>query len=215
MGSRERRRAERQKRKARSAGRRVEETASEDTGAADTATEIGAESGIHAAAEVGATAERDAEPKPERPMQRGYARAEERNREAREALVPLQEGERPLVVTIGAVISALLSVSIVIGYVAGVKVDGERPEFVQVLAPALITGIMAWGMWRARYWAVLGFQTILLFLIFAAAFGLAVQAVSAAQILANVLLLAVAGTFFFFMIKALARIQMPHRMPRE
>ena len=36
---------------------------------------------------------------------RGYARAEERNQAAREALKPLAEGERPTVVTVGAVVA--------------------------------------------------------------------------------------------------------------
>jgi steroid 5-alpha reductase family enzyme len=144
-------------------------------------------------------------------MEHGYARAEERNQAAREALRPLGEGERPLVVTIGALVSALISVSIVVGYLAGTEVNGDKPRFVQVLAPALLTGMMAWGMWRARYWAVLGFQLILVFLIFSAVFGLAVQAATVAQVAATLGLLAVAGTFFFFMVKAMARIQMPTR----
>jgi hypothetical protein len=144
-------------------------------------------------------------------MERGYARAEERNREAREALRPLAKGERPLAVTIGAIISALVTVSIAIGYLTGTEVDGEKPKFVQALAPALLMGIMAWGMWRARYWAVLGFQMILVFLIFSAAYGLAVQAATVGQIAATLGLLAVSGAFFFFMVKAMARIQMPTR----
>ena len=148
-------------------------------------------------------------------MERGYAKAEERNREVREALEPLHEDERPLAVTIGAVISALIAISILIGYASGVKVSGNRPALAQALSPALLMGVMSWGMWRARYWAVLGFQTILLFLIFAAAFGLALKAASPAQIGANLALLAIAGTFFYFMIKAMARIQMPHRLPRD
>jgi hypothetical protein len=148
-------------------------------------------------------------------MTRGYARAEERNQEAREALEPLAAGERPTVVTIGAVVAGLVAISILIGYLAGVKVDGETPKLPQVLAPALLMGAMAWGMWRARYWAVLGFQLILVFLIFSAAYGLAVQASSAAQFAATSGLLAVAGTFFYFMVKAMARIQMPQRLPRE
>lgn len=147
-------------------------------------------------------------------MARGYARAEQRNQEAREALEPLAEGERPAVVTIGAVVSALIALSIVGGYLAGVKVNGEVPKFAQVAAPALIMGLMAWGMWRARYWAVLGFQLILVFLIFSAVFGLAVQASTVAQFAATLGLLAVAGSFFYFMVKAMARIQMPTR-PRE
>jgi steroid 5-alpha reductase family enzyme len=144
-------------------------------------------------------------------MESGYAKAEERNQEARDGLKPLAEGERPLVVTIGAVVAALIAVSILAGYLAGTEVNGEKPRFVQVLAPALLMGIMAWGMWRARYWAVLGFQLILVFLIFSAVYGLALQAATVGQVLATLALLAVAGTFFYFMVKAMARIQMPSR----
>jgi hypothetical protein len=157
--------------------------------------------------------ERGASPTPRERMERGYAKAEERNQEAREALQPLVEGERPLVVTIGAVVAALIAASIVIGYLAGTEVNGEKPKFIQVLAPALLMGIMAWGMWRARYWAVLGFQLILVFLIFSAVYGLALQAATVAQVLATLALLAVAGSFFYFMVKAMARIQMPTRNP--
>jgi hypothetical protein len=148
---------------------------------------------------------------PRERMEQGYARAEQRNREVRESLEPLSEGQRPLVVTIGAVISALIALSIVGGYLFGAEVDGEKPPFLQVLSPALLMGIMAWGMWRARYWAVLGFQLLLVLLIFSAFFGLAVQAASVAQIVATGGLLIVAGAFFYFMVKAMARIQMPTR----
>jgi hypothetical protein len=150
-------------------------------------------------------------PTPRERMEHGYARAEERNREVRESLPPLDEGERPLVVTIGAVIAALVAISIVGGYLAGVQVEGDKPRLAQVLAPALIMGVMAWGMWRARYWAVLGFQLILVFLIFSAVFGLAVQVSTLAQFGATFGLLLVAGSLFYFMVKAMARIQMPSR----
>jgi hypothetical protein len=150
-------------------------------------------------------------PNPRERMEKGYARAEARNQEVRENLAPLAAGERPLVVTIGAVIAALVAASIVGGYLAGVEVEGDKPRLVQVLAPALLMGIMAWGMWRARYWAVLGFQLLLVFLIFSAIFGLAVQASSFAQFAVTLGLLAVTGSLFYFMVKAMARIQMPSR----
>ncbi len=148
-------------------------------------------------------------------MAAGYAKAEERNQAAREALEPLAEGERPTVVTIGAIVAALIAVSIVIGYAAGTEVNGEQPKLAQVVAPAVIMGVMAWGMWHARYWAVLGFQLILVIVLFSAFFGLVVGASSIGQILGTLALLAIAGTFFFFMVKAMARIQMPTRAPRE
>jgi hypothetical protein len=148
-------------------------------------------------------------------MARGYARAEQRNQEAREALEPLAEGERPTVVTLGAIVSALIVLSIVVGYAAGVEVNGEQPKLAQVVAPAVIMGMMAWGMWHARYWAVLGFQLVLVIVLFSAFFGLVVGASSVGQILGTLALLAVAGTFFYFMVKAMARIQMPTREPRR
>jgi hypothetical protein len=146
-------------------------------------------------------------------MMDGYARAEERNQAARESLKPLAEGERPAVVTVGAVITGLVAISILAGYAAGVKVNGETPKLAQVLAPALIMGVMSWGMWRARYWAVLGFQLVLVFLIFSAVYGLALQATTVAQFAGTTALLLVSGSLFFFMVKAMARIQMPERRP--
>jgi hypothetical protein len=168
MGSRERRRVERQKRKARSAERRAQIAA-------------------------------------------GY---EERNRAAREALEPLREDERPAVVTVGAVLSGLIAASVVIAYAAGAEVNGERPRILQIIPPALLMGLMSFGMWRARYWAVLGFQAVLALLILAATIGL-ISAGSAAQVAGNLLLIAIAGTLFYLMIRALARIQMPERDTRE
>ena len=150
-------------------------------------------------------------PSPRERMEGGYAKAEVRNREAREALEPLPEGDRPLVVTVGAVIAAAIAISILAAYLGGAEVNGDRPRLAQALAPALLLGIMAWGMWRARYWAVLGFQMLLVFLIFSALFGLLVQAASVAQFAATLGLLAVSGAFFYLMVKAMARIQMPER----
>ncbi|HKT83362.1 MAG TPA: hypothetical protein VJQ84_05945, partial [Solirubrobacterales bacterium] len=155
--------------------------------------------------------QRGASPTPRERMERGYARAEERNQAAREALEPLGAGERPRVVTVGAIVSALIALSIVIGYLAGTEVDGEKPRLIQVLAPALLMGTMAWGMWRARYWAVLGFQLILVLLIFSSFYGLVVGAATAAQFLGTGGLLIAASVFFYFMVKAMARIQMPTR----
>jgi hypothetical protein len=181
MAGRERKRAERHKRKQRSAERRA----------------LG-----------------NGAPQPTDPVERMAAKAEERNRSARQALKPLREEERPLVVTIGAVISALFAASIVIAYAVGVEVDGERPNVVGVIVPTIVIGVMAWGMWQSRYWAVLGFQALLLIVLIAASLGL-LGAGTALQAIGTSLLIAAVGALFWFMIKALARIQMPDRLPRD
>jgi hypothetical protein len=146
-------------------------------------------------------------------MERGYAKAAQRNQEARERLEPLAAGQRPTVVTVAAIVCALIALSIVVLYAAGVKPDGEAPRFAQVAAPALIMAVLAWGMWRARPWGVVGFQLILVFLIFASFYGLALEANSLGGFLTSGGLLVVSGVFFLLMVKAMARIQMPHRVP--
>jgi hypothetical protein len=138
------------------------------------------------------------------------ARYEERNRAARETLEPLAPQERPRIVTAGAVISALIAISVPVAYLLGAKVNGNRPHVLQVIVPALLMGVMSMGMFRVRYWAVLGFQAVLALLILEATLGL-VGASGPVQVIGNVGLIAIAGAFFYLMIRAMARIQMPER----
>jgi len=139
---------------------------------------------------------------------------EERNRAAREELEPLEPDERPPIVTVGAIISGAIAISVIVAYALGAEVNGDRPHVLQVIVPALLMGAMAVGMWRVRYWAVLGFQAVLALLIIAAVLG-AVSSSTVGPILGNLALIAIAGTLFYFMIRAMARIQMPERRSRE
>ena len=77
---------------------------------------------------------------------------------------------------------------------------------------ALMT-VAAVGMWRARYWAVLGFQVILALTAIFSLLFLVVEATHVLDILVAVVALALSGTMFWFLVKALARIQMPYRGP--
>ena len=136
--------------------------------------------------------------------------AEERNAEARAALVPLEPGERPAAVTVGALVAAGLGLLNLALYAAGLEIDGERPQIVGVLGFSALMLTAGWGMWRARYWAVLGMQALLGLLIVI----LSLVLVTARDVWGVIVLLAIiipAGTLFWFMVKAMARIQMPTR----
>jgi hypothetical protein len=152
-------------------------------------------------------------PTPRQRMEAGYAKAEVRNQAVRAELEPLAAGQRPAVVTLSAILAALVAISIVATFAAGVKVNGQTPKIAGVLGPALIMGVLAWGMWRARYWAVICFQAVLVFLIFAAVYGLLVIATSVGEFAITLGLLVVSGTLFWKMVKAMARIQMLERLP--
>jgi hypothetical protein len=91
-----------------------------------------------------------------------------------------------------------------------VEIEGDEPNPLPLAAFGAVFAMMAWGMWKARYWAVLGFQALLVIVLVAASLGL-VQATAWGQAIGTVALIAGAGTMFFFMVKAMARIQMPQR----
>ena len=131
---------------------------------------------------------------------------------AREQLVPLEQGERPLVVTIAAVIATGMAVSTIVLFALGVEVQGSEARSAGTLVYAGLMGLMAGGLWTSRYWAVLGFQTLLALLIVIWSLLL----IKAETVLGAILALAIiglAGTMFWFLVKALARIQMPERRP--
>jgi hypothetical protein len=124
---------------------------------------------------------------------------------AREQLEPLEEGERPLAVTIGAVVAVLLVLGWFIALVAGrSNVAGAAPLTLLLAAAAV-------GMWRAKYWAVLGFQVLLAITLVNAILFLVLRADAALDVIVGVVVVALAGTLFWFLVRALARIQMPER----
>jgi hypothetical protein len=138
------------------------------------------------------------------------SRTEQRNAEARENLEPLAPGERPRAVTIGAVVTALAATGNLIDYLAGGEIQGQRPPAAGVLGFVALMYVMAWGLWRARYWAVLGLEALLgMILVFFSLFALRIETATDALISAAVLI--PAGALFWFLIKAMARIQMPER----
>ncbi|HZJ29468.1 MAG TPA: hypothetical protein VFD37_05720 [Solirubrobacterales bacterium] len=148
------------------------------------------------------------------PMQRGYARAEQKNKAAREALDPLAPGQRPGAVTVGAAVAALIAAvfwgSFLVATFTDATVSGRQPEPLQLTVFAAVMTAMAVGMWQARYWAVLGFQMLLVLFLLAASIGL-LAARSVAQVVATVVLVGGLGLLFYKMVKAMARIQMPER----
>jgi hypothetical protein len=68
------------------------------------------------------------------------------------------------------------------------------------------------GMWRARYWAVLGFEALLGVSVLIAALSLVVVS-SAKGVAICLVTIAICGPLFYKLVRAMARIQMPQRRP--
>ena len=128
----------------------------------------------------------------------------------RAQLEPLAEGERPGAVTVGAIVATVLAVGNVVLYIAGVKVSGQKPTVQGIAGPTLIMAVCAFGMWRAKYWAVLGMEALLGLVI--VIFGLLLAtAENLRAVLVSVAVIAVSGWLFWKLVKSMARIQMPKR----
>jgi hypothetical protein len=138
-------------------------------------------------------------------MSRGYARGREKDEAIRASLEPLAPGERPKAVTVAALVAAVLGLLLV----AQALFDDDA-DVRGLVVFAAVMFVAAAGMWKAQYWAVLGFEFFLgLTLVFAA-----VSAMFASNVLGAVYAVAIlagAGVLFWKLVRAMARLQMPKR----
>ncbi|MET0686810.1 MAG: hypothetical protein ABW060_15935 [Solirubrobacteraceae bacterium] len=153
-------------------------------------------------------AERDAA------MRRGYARGRERDERIRAELEPYAPGERPPAIKAAVALAALLAISNLALFAAGWEVRGQDQAVTGVLIFCALMIAAAVGMWRMRYWAVLGFQALLgIAVVFAA--GSLIVASNFTAVALCLGILAIAGTLFWFLVRVMARIQLPTRRPEE
>jgi hypothetical protein len=139
------------------------------------------------------------------------SRTEAKNAAVREQLEPLAPGERPPWVTAAAVLAGALGVLNIALYAAGVHATGST--FSGAVGVGVVLLVAAGGMWRAQYWAVLGFQVLLGITCVISGLSLMLASSVGGAIRATVVFV-VAGVFFYKLIRAMARIQMPARPGR-
>jgi hypothetical protein len=137
-------------------------------------------------------------------------RAEERNAAVRARLRPFAPGERPWAIKVGAVVAVLVGGSDLVDVLLGGRITVGRTHtgVGGVVLFSVMMLICAVGMWRMRYWAVLGFQAILAIVILIFSLYL----IRASTVLGLVVALAVlggAGFLFYKLVRVLSRIQMP------
>ena len=107
---------------------------------------------------------------------------------------------------------------VLLGGIAGAGAGGLFVLFppegsVLPLATLLFTALMyamAWGLWKARYWAVLGLEGLIgILLVIFSLFAL--RAETFTDVVISLGILIPCGALFWFLVKAMARIQMPER----
>ena len=132
----------------------------------------------------------------------------------RAALEPLGEGERPAALRVAVVVCALLAAGVIVGAATVHDLSRHGGSLPGAVFLAVILALLALGMYRRRYWAVLGFEALLAFQILVTSLALVV----ASTILAAALCLigiALAGWLFWKLVRVMGRIQAGEQRDRE
>jgi hypothetical protein len=147
-------------------------------------------------------------PKPRARAQAG--RSEQRDAAVRATLTPYAPGERPWAIKVGALLALLVGLGDLIDVALGGRLTFGRTHagVGGVVLFSVLMLICAGGMWRMRYWAVLGFQAILglVILLFSL---LLVRASNLVGFAVAIVVIGGGGFLFYKLVRVLSRIQMP------
>jgi hypothetical protein len=133
---------------------------------------------------------------------------------AREALAPLEPGERPPALVAAIVVCILLAVAVLAGALSvhDLSKKGGSLAGAAVLAGVLL--LLARGMAARRYWAVLAFEALLAFQIIVTSLALVVASTLLAAA-ACVAAIGLGGWLFWKLVRVMGRIQAGDRAPAD
>jgi hypothetical protein len=145
---------------------------------------------------------------------RGRRERSEIDQQTRAALQPLAAGERPPALLIAAGVCGLVAIGVIAGAVTVHDLARHGGSLPGAIFLAAILALLAIGMYRRRYLAVLGFEALLAFQILVTSLALVVASTLAA---AGVCLLSVGlgGWLFWKLVRIMGRIQAGEHRDRE
>ena len=135
-----------------------------------------------------------------------------READARASLTPLGPGERPPALLVAVAVAVLLALGMIIGALTVHDLNRHGGSLAGGVFLACVLALLALGMYRRRYWAVLAFEALLAFQILVTSLALVVASTILAAALC-VLSITLAGWLFWKLVGVMARIQAPHRPP--
>jgi hypothetical protein len=134
----------------------------------------------------------------------------EREERARAALAPLADGERPAALLVAIALAVVLSLAVIAGAVTIKDLSRHGGSLPGAALLAVVLTLLAQGMYRRRYWAVLAFEALLAFQVLVTSLALVV----ASRIAAAALCLAsigLGGWLFWKLVRVMGRMQAGER----
>jgi len=130
--------------------------------------------------------------------------------EARTSLAPLGADERPAALRVAVAVCALLGVGVIVGALTVHDLSRRGGSLAGAVLLAAMLALLAVGMYRRSYWAVLGFEALLAFQVLVTSLALVVASTIWAAGLC-LLSIALGGWLFWKLVRVMGRIQSGER----
>lgn len=125
-------------------------------------------------------------------------------------LEPLGEDERPRALLVAVAVCVVLAIAVLIGAATVHDLSRRGGSLPGAVFLALVLAFLAQGMYRRRYWSVLGFEALLAFQIIVTSLALVVASTIAAAA-ACLLSISLGGWLFWKLVRVMGRIQAGER----
>ncbi len=138
----------------------------------------------------------------------------QRDEVARAALAPLVPGERPTTLRIAIVVCVVLAIAVLAGAASIHDLSRHGGSLPGAALLAVVLALLAQGMYRRRYWAVLSFEALLAFQIIVTSLALVVASTLAAAAVC-VVSIGLGGWLFWKLVRVMGRIQAGEQAQRR
>ncbi|HTA14310.1 MAG TPA: hypothetical protein VK781_05575 [Solirubrobacteraceae bacterium] len=134
----------------------------------------------------------------------------DRRQRDRPPLAPLAKSERPVALLVAVAVAAVLALGVLLSAVTVHDLSRHGGSLPGGLFLAAVLLLVAWNMYRKRYWAVLAFEALLAFQIIVTSLALIVAETLLAAGLCT-LSIGLAGWLFWKLVRVMGRIQAGER----
>jgi hypothetical protein len=121
-------------------------------------------------------------------------------------LEPLGEDERPVALLIAIAVCVVLAVAVLVGATTIHDLSRRGGSLPGGVLLAAVLALLALGMYRRRYWAVLGFEALLAFQVIVTSLALVVASTLAAAAVCLVSIV-LGGWLFWKLVRVMGRIE--------
>ena len=118
---------------------------------------------------------------------------------------PLREGERPAALMVATAVCAAVAVGVIVSAATVHDLSRHGGSLPGAVFIAAVLALLALGLYRRRYWAVLGFEALLAFQILVTSLALVVASTVAAAV-GCVLSVGLGGWLFWKLVRVMTRI---------